>query len=102
MLKNINPTQTAAWSELQALFDKHGNMALSTLFANNPDRFKQFSCQFNGDLLIDFSKNLITEEIFGKLIELAEQVDLKSAIKAQFAGEKINVTEGRAVLHCTA
>ena len=99
MLKNINPTQTAAWSELQALFDKNANMELSALFANNPDRFKQFSCQFNDDLLIDFSKNLITEEIFGKLIELAEQVDLKSAIKAQFSGEKINVTEGRAVLH---
>ncbi len=99
MLKNINPTQTAAWSELQALFDKHENMELSALFANNPDRFKQFSCQFNDDLLIDFSKNLITEEIFGKLVELAEQVDLKSAIQAQFSGETINVTENRAVLH---
>lgn len=99
MLKNINPTQTAAWSELQALFDANSDMKISTLFANNPDRFKQFSSQFNDELLIDFSKNLITEEIFGKLIELAEQVDLKSAIKAQFAGETINVTEGRAVLH---
>ncbi|WP_372880913.1 glucose-6-phosphate isomerase [Psychromonas sp.] len=99
MLKNINPTQTAAWSELQALFDKNQNIELAALFANNPDRFKQFSCQFKDDLLIDFSKNFITEEIFGKLIELAEQVDLQGAIKAQFSGEKINVTEGRAVLH---
>ena len=99
MLKNINPTQTAAWSELQTLFDQNQDMELAALFANDQDRFKQFSCQFNDDLLIDFSKNLITEEIFGKLIELAEQVDLKSAIKAQFSGEKINVTEGRAVLH---
>jgi len=99
MLKNINPTQTAAWSELQALFAKHENMNMADLFANNSERFQQFSCKFNDDLLIDFSKNLITEEIFGKLVELAEQVDLKSAIAAQFAGETINVTEGRAVLH---
>ena len=84
MLKNINPTQTAAWSELQALFDKNKEMELSALFAGNPERFKQFSCKLNEDLLVDFSKNLITEEIFDKLIELAEQVDLKGAIKAQF------------------
>ncbi|WP_028864327.1 glucose-6-phosphate isomerase [Psychromonas aquimarina] len=99
MLKNINPTQTAAWSELQALFDTHADMELSTLFSSNPERFKQFSRSFNDDLLIDFSKNLITQEIFDKLLQLAEQVDLKGAIKAQFAGETINVTENRAVLH---
>ncbi|MCW8996041.1 MAG: glucose-6-phosphate isomerase, partial [Psychromonas sp.] len=99
MLKNINPTQTAAWTELQALFEQNQDMQLSALFANNPERFKQFSRQFNDEILVDFSKNLITEEIFGKLLELAEQVDLKTAIQAQFSGEKINVTEGRAVLH---
>ncbi len=99
MLKNINPRQTAAWSELQALFDENKNMELAALFANNPDRFKQFSCQFNDHLLLDFSKNLITKEIFDKLVELAEQVDLKGAIQAQLSGEKINVTENRAVLH---
>ena len=99
MLKNINPRQTAAWSELQALFDENKNMELAALFANNPDRFKQFSCQFNDHLLLDFLKNLITKEIFDKLVELAEQVDLKGAIQAQFSGEKINVTENRAVLH---
>ncbi|MFT6985070.1 MAG: glucose-6-phosphate isomerase [Psychromonas sp.] len=99
MLKNINPTQTAAWSELQALFDANSDMKISTLFDNNPERFKEFSCQFNDDLLVDFSKNLITKEIFTKLLALAEQVDLKGAIKAQFSGEKINVTEDRAVLH---
>ncbi|WP_019615993.1 glucose-6-phosphate isomerase [Psychromonas ossibalaenae] len=99
MLKNINPTQTAAWSELQALFDTHADMELSALFSSNPERFKQFSRSFNDDLLIDFSKNLITQEIFDKLLQLAEQVDLKGAVKAQFAGETINVTENRAVLH---
>lgn len=99
MLKNINPTQTAAWSELQVLFDNNQNMQMADLFANNSSRFNDFSRKFNDDLLVDFSKNLLTEEIFGKLVELAEQTDLAGAIKAQFAGETINVTEGRAVLH---
>jgi len=99
MLKNINPTKTVAWSELQSLFDSNADMKISTLFANDPERFKAFSRQFNDHLLVDFSKNLITEEIFTKLLALAEEVDLKGAIKAQFSGEKINVTEGRAVLH---
>ena len=99
MLKNINPTKTVAWSELQVLFDGNSDMKISTLFANDPERFKAFSRQFNDHLLVDFSKNLITEEIFTKLLALAEEVDLKGAIKAQFSGEKINVTENRAVLH---
>ena len=99
MLKNINPTQTTAWSELKALFDNNKEMKLADLFATNPARFKQFSCQLDDDLLVDYSKNFITNEILDKLFELAEQADLKGAIKAQFSGEKINVTEGRAVLH---
>ena len=99
MLKNINPTKTVAWSELQSLFDNNADMKMSTLFANDPERFKAFSRRFDDHLLVDFSKNLITEEIFTKLLALAEEVDLKGAIKAQFSGEKINVTENRAVLH---
>ena len=99
MLKNINPTKTAAWSDLQTLFSQHGDMQMSALFANNPERFDEFSRHFNSDLLVDFSKNLITQEIFNKLLQLAEEVDLKGAIKAQFSGEKINITENRAVLH---
>ncbi|PKH01598.1 glucose-6-phosphate isomerase [Psychromonas sp. MB-3u-54] len=99
MLKNINPTKTVAWSELQALFDDNADMKISTLFANDSERFKAFSRRFDDHLLVDFSKNLITEEIFTKLLTLAEEVDLKGAIKAQFSGEKINVTENRAVLH---
>jgi len=99
MLKNINPKKTVAWPELQALFDANSDMKISTLFENDPERFKIFSRQFNDHLLVDFSKNLITEEIFTKLLTLAEEVDLKGAIKAQFSGEKINVTEDRAVLH---
>jgi len=99
MLKNVQPTQTAAWSTLQDLFDDHAEMKISQLFAENPERFETFSRQFNEDFLLDFSKNLITEEILASLIDLAKEVDLASAIKAQFSGEKINITEGRAVLH---
>jgi len=99
MLKNINPTQTKAWSELQTLFTKHEDMQISSLFSQDESRFEQFSREFNKDLLVDFSKNIITEEILNSLINLAKEVDLGGAIKAQFSGEMINVTEQRSVLH---
>ncbi|PKG38096.1 glucose-6-phosphate isomerase [Psychromonas sp. Urea-02u-13] len=99
MLKNINPTQTKAWSELQHLFANNSDMQMSSLFSQDENRFEQFSRTLNKDLLIDFSKNLITDEIFNTLLTLAEEMDLQGAIKAQFSGETINVTEGRAVLH---
>lgn len=99
MLKNINPTQTTAWSTLQHLFDDHADMKISELFAENAQRFELFSRQFNEDFLLDFSKNMITEEILASLVDLAKEVDLSAAIKAQFSGDIINVTENRAVLH---
>ena len=99
MMKNINPTQTAAWSTLEDLFNEHSDMQISELFAENSDRFNTFSRHFNDDFLLDFSKNLITEEILASLINLAKEVDLPSAIKAQFSGDAINTTEQRAVLH---
>ena len=103
MLKNINPTETSAWLELQTLFSKHSDMQISSLFSQNENRFEQFSRQFNSDLLVDFSKNLITDEIFNSLFKLAEEVDLSAAIKAQFSGETINVTESRcSFAYCTA
>jgi glucose-6-phosphate isomerase len=99
MLKNIQPTQTTAWATLQTLFNDHADMQISELFAADANRFDTFSRQFNEDFLLDFSKNLITEEILASLIDLAKEVDLASAIKAQFSGDKINITEKRAVLH---
>src|SRR5207302_7333626 len=68
------------------------------LFREDPKRFKKFALQFN-DILLDFSKNHITEETLALLIELARQVDLPGWIGKMFAGEKINITEDRAVLH---
>ena len=99
MLNNINPTETKSWSELQRLFAAHSDMRISSLFCEREDRFQQFSRQFNQDILVDFSKNLMTEEIFSNLLNLAEEVGLDGAIKAQFSGEMINITENRSVLH---
>ncbi len=98
MLKNINPTQTQAWQALQQHFDQN-NMTLPGLFAENPQRFSQFSTSFGEDVLVDYSKNLITQETLDLLLSLAEETELTSAINAMFSGEKINKTENRAVLH---
>ncbi|MDV5172071.1 glucose-6-phosphate isomerase [Photobacterium rosenbergii] len=99
MLKNINPTQTEAWKALTAHFEDAQDLQLSELFANDSERFNKFSANFGDDILLDFSKNLITEETMSKLFALAEQTELKAAIADLFSGEKINKTENRAVLH---
>ncbi|MCZ2083783.1 MAG: glucose-6-phosphate isomerase [Flavobacteriales bacterium] len=97
MLPKINPTQTKAWKNLQEQFAQN-DFELRTLFQYNPERFNQFSVK-RQDYLFDYSKNLIDKKTFDLLQNLAEECDLKSAIKAMFSGEKINETEGRAVLH---
>jgi len=99
MLSSIQPNKTKAWATLQALFDEHSDMTIGQLFAEDRTRFDTFSRHFGDDFLVDFSKNLITEEILASLIDLANEVALPQAIQAQFSGEKINVTEQRAVLH---
>ncbi|MEW7867578.1 glucose-6-phosphate isomerase [Aeromonas diversa] len=98
-MKNINPTHTQAWQALAAHFAAQGDMQLKDLFAKDPQRFEKFSLTFGGDLLVDYSKNLITEETLQLLIKLADETDLRGAIDAMFNGEKINRTEDRAVLH---
>jgi len=99
MLKNINPTQTQAWKALTAHFEDAQDLQLSDLFTQDSERFAKFSANFGSDILLDYSKNLITEETMSKLFALAEQTELKAAIAALFSGDKINQTEGRAVLH---
>ncbi|WP_064601703.1 glucose-6-phosphate isomerase [Photobacterium sp. J15] len=99
MLKNINPTQTPAWKALTAHFEEAQDLQLSELFAKDSERFAKFSANFGSDILLDYSKNLITEETMSKLLDLAEQTEVKAAIADLFSGEKINQTEGRAVLH---
>lgn len=68
------------------------------LFNDDPSRFSRFSID-SGDLLFDFSKNRITSETLTYLLNLAEECGVKQAVEAMFAGQKINATEKRAVLH---
>jgi len=98
MLKNINPTHTEAWPQLTSHFSFAKEFKLTDLFKNDENRFEKFTLKFE-DILIDFSKNLITEETLNLLLKLAKEVKLDNAIEAFFNGEKINQTEGRAVLH---
>ena len=98
-MKNINPSKTSAWAKLTAHFDVSKNVTIAEQFAKDSNRFNNFSIKLNDDFLVDFSKNRIDSETIKLLIDLANETELKSAIEAMFTGEKINVTEGRAVLH---
>lgn len=97
-MKNINPTETKAWQSLTSHHKTIKSVHLKSLFNNDLDRKKKFTINFN-DFEFDYSKNRITEETLTYLLELAREVDLESAIKSYFSGEKINITENRAVLH---
>jgi glucose-6-phosphate isomerase len=98
MLPKINPTTTAAWKKLAAHHEAVSRLQMKNLFAEDPRRFERFSIRFN-DILVDFSKNRITAETLGLLIELAQECGLPEAIAQMFAGARINETENRAVLH---
>ena len=98
-MKNINPTQTKAWKALEAHFAANKDRQIKDLFAADPKRFDNFSTTFGGEILVDYSKNIISEETLKLLTDLAEETDLRAAIDAMFNGEAINQTEGRAVLH---
>ena len=98
MLPKINPTSTSSWKKLQAHFQNEKNIRIQDHFQNDPNRFEQFSIQWE-DFLVDFSKNRLSKETLTLLEELAHEVDLKGAMEAYFGGEAINQTEGRAVLH---
>lgn len=96
-MKNIDPTTTASWQQLLQLAEDHKDLKIKDLFQNK-NRFSEFSIQVE-DLLVDYSKNRLNQEILSTLFALAEECGLKEAIQAMFSGEKINGTEGRSVLH---
>lgn len=98
MLPNVNPTETRAWRKLEMLFLTLQATHMRELFEEDPDRFKKYSLQFE-DILIDYSKNIINDEAFRLLIDLANESEVPNAIHAMFSGEKINRTENRSVLH---
>lgn len=93
----IDATQTAAWNQLLELKENF-SLNLREAFAEDPDRTERFSFTA-GDLFVDLSKNLITDDVVAALVALGEEVGLEARRDAMFAGEKINVTENRAVLH---
>ena len=97
-LPTINPTTTDAWKNLQQHFDQVKDLKMKDLFANDANRANNLTIKWE-DFYVDFSKNRITEETLKHLLQLAEDCKLKEAINAQFNGETINKTEGRAVLH---
>ena len=90
--------KSPAWKALDAHYKKTAKMHMRTLFEKDPHRFAKFSLMVN-DILLDYSKNRVTEETMLLLLKLAEQADVKGWIEKMFAGEKINLTENRAVLH---
>lgn len=97
-LKTINPTTTTAWKNLQAHFETIQHTTIKELFNTNAKRFEEFSIQYPS-LLVDYSKNRINAETIQLLVDLAKETGVDEAIQQMFDGEKINVTEGRAVLH---
>ena len=98
MFPKVNPTETKAWPKLEEHFEKISKEAMIELFEADANRFGKFSIQWN-EFLLDYSKNIISEDTVKLLLQLAEECQLKEAIDAMFSGEKINETEGRAVLH---
>lgn len=98
MLPNIDLTSTQAYKYLTDHYIDIVAKSLKELFDADSERFEKFSLQFE-DILLDYSKNRVDDETIALLIQLAKECGLNEAIEAMFSGEKINVTEGRPVLH---
>jgi glucose-6-phosphate isomerase len=90
--------QRPAWQALEAHYEAVRNRHLRELFAEDPQRAEKFSLDAVG-VLLDYSKNRITDETLRLLLDLADQSGIRERIDAMFRGDKINVTENRAVLH---
>ncbi|HSI77366.1 MAG TPA: glucose-6-phosphate isomerase [Lunatimonas sp.] len=94
-MKNINPTTTIAWKNLSELANQP--LQIRDLFKEDK-RFEKYNVRFK-DILVDFSKNRVNDEIWENLLLLAKETDLHAAVASMFGGEPINATENRAVLH---
>ncbi|WP_426584383.1 glucose-6-phosphate isomerase [Mucilaginibacter sp. R-33] len=98
MLPTTDFTTTQAYKYLTDHYIDIVSKNLKEMFDADDQRFNKFSIQFE-DILLDYSKNRIDDETIALLIQLAKECSLKEAIDAMYSGEKINVTEGRPVLH---
>jgi len=93
-----NLTDTASWQALEAHAEEMKKVHMRDLFAQDPNRFDKYSLKLN-DILVDYSKNLMTEETKAKLLDLARERGLPARIQELFAAKKVNATENRLVLH---
>ncbi len=98
MLKSVPFNQTHAFSLLTKHKAEIADTTIKNLFVNDTERFDKFSVRFE-DILLDYSKNLITEKTKAILVALANECELDDAIERMFTGDVINQTENRAVLH---
>ena len=98
--QSYSPTSTTAWANLQTQADNIDDVKIVELFAADPVRAENFSVSA-GELLLDFSKNLVSDAVWSQLQALAKQSPLEAHREAMFSGEPINSTENRAVLHAS-
>lgn len=98
MLIKKNPCETKSWKKLHEHYKIMKKVHMRELFKKDPGRFDVFSMHF-GDILFDYSKNIITKETMKLLIALANEMKLRESIGKMFTGDAINETENRAVLH---
>ena len=97
-LKNLNPTKTKSWKELESHFEEISKVHMKSLFLNDRNRAESFKLSFE-ELTLDYSKNRVNGETLRHLLELARECGLADGIEKYFGGDKINATENRAVLH---
>src|SRR6516164_2175198 len=96
---NVPPLRSRpAWASLEQHYQKHKGVHLRQLFADDPGRGERFAMEAAG-VYLDYSKNRITDETLQLLLQLARESGLRDRIDAMFRGDKINVSENRAVLH---
>src|SRR5438034_8171895 len=97
-MRNQTPNKTSAWTALQSHYETISKLHLRQLFDNDPTRGERMTAEAAG-IYLDYSKNRITDKTLDLLFQLAEERGLQSRIEAMFRGDKINITENRAVLH---
>jgi glucose-6-phosphate isomerase len=95
---NQRLTEASSWHALQAHYEKIKDIHLRQLFADDPSRGERLAAEAAG-LYLDYSKNRVTDETVRLLVQLAKERGVADRRDAMFRGEKINITEGRAVLH---
>ena len=97
-LNKNNPSNLDSWKKLNSNFKKLSSKTLTEYFAEDPDRVDKLSINWKS-FYVDYSKNRLDKSTIDLLVSLAEEAGLKEGVEAYFSGEKINETEGRAVLH---